>query len=118
MTDSAKMFDLRGRVAILTGGAGLLGREYAAALADAGAHVIIADINLHAARNLALAITERVGIEARGVETDVSSKPSVQAMVEQTLARFGRIDILVNNAALDPKFDPEHVEDHVTTFEA
>jgi len=117
MTDSAKMFDLRGRVAILTGGAGLLGREYAAALADAGAHVIIADINLHAARNLALAITERVGIEARGVETDVSSKPSVQAMVEQTLARFGRIDILVNNAALDPKFDPEHVEEHVNTFE-
>jgi 2-deoxy-D-gluconate 3-dehydrogenase len=62
-------------------------------------------------------MTKHSGIEAKGIETDVSSKPSVQSLVEQTLAEFGRVDILVNNAALDPKFDPEHAGSHINAFE-
>lgn len=117
MTDPAKLFDLHGRVTVLTGGAGLLGREYAVTLAEAGAHVVIADINVQAARKLAVEVTEHSGIEARGVETDVSSKSSVQTMVEQTLAAFGQVDILINNVALDPKFDVKHAAEHVNAFE-
>lgn len=117
MADSVRLFDLHERVAILTGGAGFLGQEYAVALAEAGAHVVIADIDGRAARKLAAVVTERSGIKAKGIETDVSSKSSVQGMVEQTLADFGRVDILINNAALDPKFDPEHAGEHANTFE-
>ena len=94
-----------------------MGQEYAVALAKAGAHVVIADINGQAARKLATEVTERSDKKALGIETDISSKPSVQAMMEQTLAEFGRVDALVNNAAIDPKFDPEHAGEHVNAFE-
>ena len=117
MAGLAKLFDLHERVAILTGGAGLLGREYAVALAEAGAHVVIADINGQAARRLAVEATERTGVEALGIETDVASKLSVQAMVQKTEDAFGRVDILVNNAALDPKFDVQSAAEHVDAFE-
>jgi NAD(P)-dependent dehydrogenase (short-subunit alcohol dehydrogenase family) len=117
MISSSKMCEVQDRVAILTGGAGFLGQHYAIALAKAGAHVVIADIDVQAACKLAAVVTADAGVEAKGVETDVSSKPSVQAMVEQTLAAFGRVDILINNAALDPKFDPDHSGEHSSSFE-
>jgi NAD(P)-dependent dehydrogenase (short-subunit alcohol dehydrogenase family) len=117
MADPAELFDLRDRVAILTGGAGLLGQEYAVALAEAGAHVVVADINGQAAERLATKVTDRTGVQAVGAHTDVSSKPSVEAMVAQTLAAFSRVDILVNNAALDPKFDVRHAAEYTSGFE-
>ena len=112
-----RLYDFSQRVIIITGGAGLLGREYVAALAEAGAHVVIADIDGPAARDLSIRVTDLSGVEALGIKTDVSSKPSVQSMVEQTLAAFGRVDGLVNNAALDPKFEDGHAGKHVNTFE-
>jgi 2-deoxy-D-gluconate 3-dehydrogenase len=108
--------DLGGRVVIVTGGAGLLGREYAGALSNAGAHVVIADVDEPRGRALAETISTR-GPRALAIATDVSSKSSVTAMVERTLAEFGRIDVLVNNAALDPKFDREHMGHQETSFE-
>jgi NAD(P)-dependent dehydrogenase (short-subunit alcohol dehydrogenase family) len=117
MLHAADLFDLSDRVAILTGGAGLLGQEYAIALAQAGAHVVIADINSSEAEKLAAEVTSHSGVEALSFETDVSSKASVEAMVAQTLAAFGRVDTLVNNAALDPKFDANHAAGHVDAFE-
>ena len=113
----AELFDLSERVAILTGGAGLLGQEYAIALARAGAHVVIADINRSEADKLAAKVTSQTGVEALSVETDVSHKVSVEAMVSRALQVFGRADILVNNAALDPKFDSQHANDHTNAFE-
>lgn len=110
-------FVLTNRVAIITGGAGLLGTEYSHTLANAGAHVVVADIDGQGASSLAQAVTESSGVEALGIQTDVSQPASVQAMVDSILKRFERIDILVNNAALDPKFDPEHTGQHVNRFE-
>ena len=104
-------------MAILTGGAGLLGREYAHGLAEAGAHVVVADINSPGAERLAAEVTEQTAVVALAVQTNVSSEPSVQALVARTMAAFGQVDILVNNAALDPKFDPEHAGEHVNAFE-
>jgi 2-deoxy-D-gluconate 3-dehydrogenase len=110
-------FELTGRVAILTGGAGLLGRSHARTLAAAGATVVIADIDRRAGETAAEEVSGAIGVECRAIETDVTDPGSVRAMVESTLGLRGRIDILVNNAALDPKFDSEHAGEHGSRFE-
>jgi 3-oxoacyl-[acyl-carrier protein] reductase len=84
-------------VAIVTGAARGLGQAYCLALARAGAHVVAVDI-LSCAETVA--IVQQAGGEALGVTADVASAQSTQAMAAQTLQRFGRIDILVNNAAV------------------
>jgi NAD(P)-dependent dehydrogenase (short-subunit alcohol dehydrogenase family) len=90
---------LKGKVAIVTGAGGGIGRAYARGLADAGASVVLADIALEAARQVASGM-EAAGLAAQAVEVDVTDEASVGHMAEQTAARFGSIDILVNNAAL------------------
>lgn len=112
-----KRFDLGGRVAIITGGAGLLGTQYAVVLSQAGASVVVADIAGAQARDLAQRIASETGADALGVEVDVSQPESVRAMVDEVLGAFGHIDILVNNAAIDPKFDREGQDQHGNTFE-
>lgn len=102
-----KLFDLTGRVAIVTGGAGLLGKEFCRTLAQAGAHIVVADLNYTSAEALAQSLLQQ-GHQAIAVETDVSDAASTQQMVRATLEAFNRLDILVNSAALDPKFDPQH----------
>jgi NAD(P)-dependent dehydrogenase (short-subunit alcohol dehydrogenase family) len=90
---------LEGRVAIVTGGAGGIGQAYAAGLADAGAAVVIADINAEAAEAAANMLAGD-GHRAIGAALDVTDPASAASMVEAVRAEFGRIDILVNNAAL------------------
>jgi NAD(P)-dependent dehydrogenase (short-subunit alcohol dehydrogenase family) len=104
------LFDLSGRAAIVTGGAGLLGSEFCKTLVEAGARVVIAELELPAAERLAVELNKdsQAGVRALAVKTDVTDPASVQVMVEAVLQAFGRLDILVNSAALDPKFDPEH----------
>ena len=109
-------FDITGRVAVVTGGAGLLGAEFCRTLAEAGAQVVIADLNGAAASSLAHMLVQD-GLHAIGVGTDVASPVSVQGMVTAALDTFGRLDILVNSAALDPKFDPQHRSAQGNTFE-
>jgi len=92
-------FDLTGRVAIITGGAGMLGQQHAAALAESGAHVVIADRSDESDR-VAAQLAESTGIRALGVRVDITVAAEVRAMVETTMDTFGRIDILINNAAL------------------
>jgi NAD(P)-dependent dehydrogenase (short-subunit alcohol dehydrogenase family) len=117
MNEVDRRFDLHGRVAVLTGGAGLLGREYALALAAAGAYVVIADLDTQTGTEVVVEIAKHACGGATLIETDVSSKPSVQALVKRTLAEYGQIDILINNAALDPKFEAANVGEHAEGFE-
>jgi len=98
-------FDLTSKVAIVTGGPGLLGKEFSRTLAEAGASVVIADINAKGVNAVASALIES-GYHALGVATDVTQPESVHALFQETLDTYGRLDILVNSAALDPKFDP------------
>lgn len=105
------------RVAVLTGGAGFLGKEFTRTLARAGASVVIADINGEAASALAAEVQEQHHVGALGIAVDVTQPESVRAMVERVTTTFGRIDILVNGAALDPKFDPRSMSQHTQTFE-
>jgi 2-deoxy-D-gluconate 3-dehydrogenase len=97
-------FDLVGRTALVTGGGGLLGEEFCRALAEAGASVAIADLNEPAARKVAERLNDEGGLCA-SFACDVTSPQSIGGLVEAVLAKFGGLDILVNSAALDPKFD-------------
>jgi NAD(P)-dependent dehydrogenase (short-subunit alcohol dehydrogenase family) len=113
MVEIFEKFSLAGRVAIVTGGPGLLGKEFCKTLAEAGAAVVVADINGEAADAAATTLTE-AGNQALGVQVDVTNPESVQAMVNKALQVYGRLDILVNSAALDPKFDPQALAAHTT----
>jgi NAD(P)-dependent dehydrogenase (short-subunit alcohol dehydrogenase family) len=106
-------FDLTGRVAVVTGGVGLLGAEFCRTLAEAGASVAVADLNAAASQAIAETLT-REGYRALALPTDITQPDSVSAAVEAVLSRFGRLDVLVNSAALDPKFDPEAVNKGIT----
>ena len=110
-------FNITDRVAIVTGGAGLLGRSHAAELAAAGANVVIADVRMEAANEAAAEVGGEHGRDCIAIHTDVADPKSVKALAKSTLDHFGRIDILVNNAALNPKFDPEHAGDQIYSFE-
>ena len=89
---------LEDRVAIVTGGAQGIGKAIADKLSDEGASVVIADINEEGAKVAAEGLTG----EGLGLRADVSDPGDVQAMVDATLERFGRVDVLVNNAGIMP----------------
>ena len=99
-----EQFDLTGRVAVITGGAGLLGPEHAIAVVQAGATVVITDINGAAADETAERLGREYGAERfMAMPMDVADPDSVARTREALLKRFGKINILVNNAAIDPK---------------
>ena len=108
-SNTLDLFDLSARVAIVTGGGGLLGAEFARTLAEAGAAVVIADLDLETA-SLTAGEIRRGGGQCLAVQADVTKPDSVQKMVTATLQAFGRLDVLVNSAALDPKYDPQALD--------
>lgn len=101
-------FDLTNRVAVVTGGVGLLGAEFCRTLGEAGAAVAVVDLNAEAAAKTADDLTKS-GFRALSVPTNITQPESVNEMVAKIVSSFGRIDVLVNSAALDPKFDPDAV---------
>jgi NAD(P)-dependent dehydrogenase (short-subunit alcohol dehydrogenase family) len=115
--DLAKVFDLSGRVAVITGAAGLLGSQYADALAQAGAHVVVVDRRLDEAKTLAAGLAAQHGVEALAVKTDITRQRAVERMVAQVRSRLGRIDILVNNAALTVRGGATSLADYFAPFE-
>ena len=102
-------FNLTGKVAIVTGGTGLLGAEFCRTLAEAGAAVVVLDINEKRLAEVEADLTKK-GFKALSVVTDITNPSSVRSMAETVVTKFGRIDVLVNSAALDPKFDPDAVQ--------
>ena len=88
---------LKGKVALVTGGATGIGKAIALRLAQDGASVVIADLQKY--DEAAAAIAKATGCKTLGARTDVSSESDVSALASQTMKAFGRLDILVNNAA-------------------
>ena len=96
------LFDLSGRHAIVTGAAGLLGREFADALASRGAVVHLVDVARDALGEVAADITTRAAARPHLHVVDITDEDQVRGVVEEV----GQVDILVNSAAIDPKFEP------------
>lgn len=94
-------FSLAGKVAIVTGAAGLLGRHHCRALVDAGATVVATDLLQARCDDLATELGDRV----LPVAADVTDPASVRALTDAVLARCGRVDVLVNNAAINDKVE-------------
>jgi NAD(P)-dependent dehydrogenase (short-subunit alcohol dehydrogenase family) len=94
-------FDLTGKVALVTGGAGLLGKQHSEALLESGAFVFVADIDDCAAKTFC----NGLGGRAAQLHLNVADAKNVQECLETVLLEKGAIDILVNNAAIDPKVD-------------
>lgn len=116
MSNIFEKFDLKQRTAIVTGGAGLLGKEFCRTLAQAGALVVVADLNGAAAQQVSDSLQQE-GYLSCAVSVDVTQPDSVQAMVSTALEASGRLDVLVNSAAMDPKFDDSQQGKHGNTFE-
>lgn len=94
-----RLFDLTGRVALVTGGAGIIGRRVTRGLAEHGAAVVVADLDGTAAGEWARTLAGEFGVPTLGVAVDVSDPEAVAAMVESAVKAVGGIDILLNNAA-------------------
>lgn len=92
-------FRLNGKKAIITGGAGILGRHFCKGLAEAGADVAIVDINITEAQKVAEKIKEETGRKVKAFYCDLTDETSVKNMVENVILEFGEINILHNNAA-------------------
>jgi 2-deoxy-D-gluconate 3-dehydrogenase len=97
----AHLFDLTGKAAIVTGGAMGIGQGIALRLAEAGAGVLITDINLEAAFNTVNQIRSKGG-KAEAIKADASSVADAKRTVQETVRAFGRLDIIVNNAGIYP----------------
>lgn len=117
MNQVQELFNLHDRVAIVTGGAGLLGQRHSEALAEAGASIVVADLLADQAQKAAQELQQRFGIPAIGIGTDVTQAASVEAMVKTVKDEFGRIDILINNAAMTVKSGTERVRGYFAPFE-
>jgi gluconate 5-dehydrogenase len=94
-----ELFDLKGRVALVTGGSIGLGRQIAQALAETGADVILCARKIERCQEAAKAL-EALGVRTMALACDVADPDQVRAVVDATIAQFGRIDVLVNNAGI------------------
>src|SRR5690606_9023431 len=97
-----ELLSLRGRKAVITGGAQGLGFAVASRFAEAGANVVLADVKLDIAENSAAELAEKFGIRALAVKTDVTDAQAVVALADRTVETLGGIDIWVNNAGIFP----------------
>lgn len=101
------LFSLKGRVSIVTGGNGGIGKGIARGFAAAGSDLVIAARNQAKTAEAAREIQDEFGVRVLGVQADVRQEGQIRAMVQQVLDRFGRIDILVNNAGMNIRRMPQ-----------
>jgi len=102
---SANLFDLTGRVAIITGGAGLLGEQHARIVAQAGGTPVLVDVDADRAKEKACKLTGEFGVPASAIAADITDRGGVQDILRRTLEQHGRVDVLINNAANNPRME-------------
>lgn len=96
-----EMFALNNKTAIVTGALGLLGKQHCYALSEAGANIVVVDLDENGSKYLAESLTT----DSIGVRLDVTDPDSITSLREKVIAKFGTIDILVNNAAINDSFE-------------
>ena len=101
----ASHFDLTGRTAVITGGAGLLGRQHAQTIASAGGVPVIVDLAAAQPARQAAKVARDWKVPAMGVVADITDATQVKNLAATVWKRFGRVDILINNAANNPKVE-------------
>src|SRR4051794_34562022 len=102
MTDAAQLFDLSGKVAIVTGSTKGIGRAMASGLAQAGASVVVSSRKQELCDQVAREVAAETGAQTLGLACHVGEWDAIPAFVDQVHAHFGRIDVLVNNAGITP----------------
>lgn len=105
MASVDSLFRLDGRVAVITGGAGLLGYQHAATIAGLGGIPVLLDINAEALAANAARLAEETGCKAPSYVVDITDLQALEVVGQQLLAEHGRVDILINNAARNPKVE-------------
>jgi len=93
-----KIFNLSNKVIILTGASGLLGTEYAHGLSQAGANVVLADLNFEKCKKLSLNLNKKYDVDSFPIKLDVTKTNSINTMIKKVIKKFLKIDILINNA--------------------
>lgn len=101
--NAKKIFDLTDKVVVITGAAGLLGSQYADAFCQVGAKVVLADLDYSKCKEIAVHLEKKNNSIVFAVKLDVSNKKSVNGMIKKTMKRFSKIDVFVNNAAIEDK---------------
>jgi NAD(P)-dependent dehydrogenase (short-subunit alcohol dehydrogenase family) len=107
------LFSLKNKVAVVTGAAGLIGKQHCYALSEAGANIIICDID----RNKCEMLARELKTKSIAVEVDITKSESVKNLKDKILTEFGKIDILVNNAAINDMFENPSAAAELSMFE-
>jgi len=102
-----KLFNLKNRTVILTGSAGRLGSRFAYILAEAGANLVLVDIDEKNNKKLAKLLVQKFNVKPMISTTDISNQNQVKKLVSNTLKKYGKIDVLINNAHFLPRKDPK-----------
>lgn len=97
MKNVLELFSLEGKTAIVTGALGLIGKQHCIALAEAGANVVVCDINEEKCKSF----SKELPTESMGLAFDITNKQQVEEAKQKILEKFNHIDILVNNAAIN-----------------
>lgn len=111
-----KTFSLEGKVAVVTGALGLIGKNHCRALAMAGANVVVTDINQEACQTFAAELSKDHP-EAIGVGADITNQESIKSLRDTVLKKFGKMDVLVNNAAINDMFESPTAAAELSKFE-
>lgn len=107
------LFRLDNKVAVVTGAMGLLGKHHCQALAEAGAHVIVADLN----EDQCSLFAEQLPTHSLGIFLDVTHAGSIHSLLNEVMAQFGHVDVLVNNAAINDMFETPALAAEKSRFE-
>lgn len=111
------LFTLQGKIAVVTGALGLIGKEHCRALARAGANVVVTDVDEGACSGFAQELEAAGMPETAGFGADITRESEVKRLYDRIVARFGVVDVLVNNAAINDKFESPAAAAELSKFE-
>jgi NAD(P)-dependent dehydrogenase (short-subunit alcohol dehydrogenase family) len=117
ITDALKQFSLEGKVAVVTGALGLIGKQHCYALAEAGATVVVTDINQEKCVAFASELSAQFQRSMLGFAADITKVDSLKALRDAILKAFGKLDVLVNNAAINDMFENPTAAAELSKFE-